>query len=82
MNQASLYFQKQLLTYFGVLVAEAMKPLTRTSWHLPGHILLGWFIMLVCGQCMGKDTTWIKDLHHNYPDVPLSRALSIYPKFL
>ena len=31
MNQTSLYFWKQLLTYFGVLVADAMKPITRTS---------------------------------------------------
>ena len=34
MNQASLYFWKQLLTYVGVLVADAMNTITNTSWHL------------------------------------------------
>ena len=36
-----------------------------------GHNVLGWIIMFVHDKCMGKDTTWIKDLHHIYPDIPL-----------
>ena len=47
-----------------------------------GHNLLGWIIMLVIDKHMGKDTTWIKDLHDNYPDVPLIQGIKHLLKFL
>ena len=46
-----------------------------------GHNLLGWIIMLVCDKHMGKDTTCIKDLHHNHPDVPLFQGIKHLLKF-
>ena len=47
-----------------------------------GHNLLGWIIMLVCDKHMGKDTTWIKDLHHNYQDVSFFQGIKHLLKFL
>ena len=56
MNQASLYFWKQLLTYFGVLVADATKPFTRTSWNLQDIISLAGL------SCLSVTSTWEKTL--------------------
>ena len=47
-----------------------------------GHNLLGWIIMFVHNKSMGTDTTWIKDLHHIYPDVPLFQGIKHLLKFL
>ena len=33
-SDQSLLVENKILTYFGVLVADAMKPITRTSWNL------------------------------------------------
>ena len=47
-----------------------------------GINLLGWIIMLVLDKPMGKDTTWIKDLHDNYPDVALFQGIKHLLNFL
>ena len=36
-----------------------------------GHNLLGSIVMFVHHKHISKDTTWLKDLHHIYPDIPL-----------
>ena len=47
-----------------------------------GHNLLGLIIMFVHDKSMGKDTTWIKDLHHIYPDILLFQGIKHLLKFL
>ena len=47
---------KQLLTYFGVLVADTMKLITRTSWHLQDIISLAGL------SCWSLTCTWEKIL--------------------
>ena len=82
MIEASLYFWKQLLTYFGGVGCRCHEASDKDIMAFMGHNLLGCNIMLVCDKCMGKDTTCIKELHHNYPDVPLFQGIKYILKFL